>query len=88
MGPFIYVFVNPRSPSLLCVTSLYIVLNTNKVTSQGEVLGDEDNLANGTVIKVIMSSGPSVEGDNSIRHPDKPASEKGDSYLSICLHAL
>lgn len=70
------------------MSSLYIVLNTNKVTPQGEVLEDKDNLANVTVIGVIMSSGPSGEGDNSIRHPDKPGSEKGDIYLSICLQAL
>lgn len=81
-------FVNPRNPSFLCMSSSYIVLNTNKVTPPEEALGHKDNLANVNVIKVAMSAGPLGEGGNSIRHPDKSASEKGNIYFSVCLHAL
>lgn len=65
VGPFIYVIINPISPSFLWKSSLYIILNRSKVNPPGKVLGDTDNLANVTVITVIMSSDTLVEGGHS-----------------------
>lgn len=65
-GSFHLCYYKTISPSFLWMSSLYVILNRSKVNPLGKVLEDTDNLANVTVITVIMLSDTLVKGGSGL----------------------
>lgn len=73
----------PKKPGFSLQNSLPIIPRTSEGIPRGKVLGDHDNLANNTVMKVIMSTILWSKGYAKPRAPGKLASEHGDLGLVI-----